>query len=193
MPTAASPPSEGHRPLGRHRWLEPLVAGRTVIVVGEVDDELLLGLRGAGAVRIEFVSTMELQEDALPGHLGAHFDVVLVTVDEQGDGRELHDAASMSAPTATIVAVLRTPQAPATVSNGATGEGREHDALRGTIERLEARRAAVLRELVTCEQALSRSEEFAETVHEEILLMRRTVSWRITRPLRWIRSRAGHR
>ena len=161
-----------------------------MIVVGAPGDQLVLALRRGNPQRLEFVSVDELRDDAQPKRIGADYDVVVVAVDVEGEGRELDDAAAVAGPRATLVAVVETSEIDLS-TNGTGGESRHLDELRGHIERLEGRRSAVLRELVSCEQALSRSEQLAEDVHEEILMMRRTVSWRVTRPLRWVRAHAG--
>lgn len=185
--------ANGQPRVAGHQWTGSVAAGRSVAVVGDVGDGLVLALRRSGASRLEFLPPEALAPEAPSAELSADFDVVLLAVYPDGDRLELEAARSMLRPDGCLALVVHSaPDAPAG-DGPADGSSAELDALAGRLERSEARRAAILDELLECERALTRTQEFAEGVHTEILLMRRTVSWRVTWPLRWVRARAARR
>jgi len=188
--TTAPPEGDRHAPGTGYRWTATLVAGRSAAIVGDVGDELVLAIRRGGAARAVFVSPEAFDADAPPDELRADFDVVLVAADGESDGAAIDPARALLAPQGQLIVVVPIESAGLPPDAAETSEGRDVQAFRARISHLEKRRTAVLDELLSCEGALIQSEEFAQAVHDEILLMRQTVSWRVTRPLRWVRARA---
>jgi hypothetical protein len=164
-----------------------------VAVVGDVGDELVLAVRQCGAARLTFVPEEALRADAPPDELRADFDIALVGVSAESDDHQVEAAQALLGPRGQTVVVGRAAAESVSLGDANGAASAEVEALHARIADLERRRAAVLVELVSCEAQLSRSTELADAVHTEILMMRRTVSWRITSPLRWMRARARSR
>lgn len=185
--------ANGYPRLESHRWTSSIAAGRSVAVVGQLRDDLVLALRRSGASKLEFVRPEALASEAPSEYSPADFDVVVLAVEPESDSLELEAARSLLAPQGCLALVVHPPSDAPYGADGTGRRGAEVDALVGRLERSEARRAAILDELIECERALTRTQEFAQGVHDEILLMRRTVSWRVTWPLRWVRTHATRR
>lgn len=189
MADLAFPATDGQVPSSTFGWLEATVAGRRVAVVGDVGDELVLVVRRVNTARLEFVAPQTLGADAPPDVVRADFDVVLIAVDGTTDADELVAAEALVRPGGRVLVVV------AGHDDHAVEPSDPHriESLDARVEHVERRRNAVLAELVQSEQALGRAQELADAAQTELLLMRRTFSWRVTGPLRWIRGRAGTR
>lgn len=189
MSSRARPERNGRPFDAEHAWLVGATVGRAVAIVGSVGDELILSLRRADPTRVEFVTHETLQADQPPDDVRADFDVVIVEVDGSTDEAEIRAAEGLARRGGRVLLVVRSRHADLPGEDEGVADD-ERDRYEARLEHLERRRAAVLDELVASEQALSRAEALADAASAELKLMRRTVSWRLTRPLRWVRKRA---
>jgi hypothetical protein len=121
--------------------------------------------------------------EAPPDSIEADFDVVFTGAPADGNLRSLLAAQALLAGGGHLVVVAGII---AFLSNGEAGVAAGEP--EAQIDRLERRRAELLRELVECEAALVQSEDRRDVLENELRVMRRSLTWRVTRPLRWIWS-----
>ena len=134
---------------------------------------MIYALRRAGARRLLVIPPDRLALDTPPDTVEDGFDVVFASAPVNGNGQTLQAAQALLAEGGRLVVV-------AGRAGVATGESDL------PIEQLERRCAALFKELVACEAALVESENRREAVLREIRTLQMSVSWRLTRPVRWV-------
>jgi hypothetical protein len=159
-------------------------------VVGELDEEILLALRRLDGVTLSFLTHADAESLLMPSSDGdTEFDVVIVGLGAVDDDPRVGTAKTLLRPRGTLVVVATTQDTRPPLED--VRGGRDVDRLKAQLEFAESRRSALVDELFAAEQLLSDAETRGRDVVDEIHAMRRTVSWRVTRPLRWMRSRAA--
>ena len=167
-----------------YSWATALAADRSVAIVADTGDELIYLLRRAGAQRFAVIPPHQLALDAAPGTIEATFEVVFIGAPADDNGSSLLEAQALLADGGHLVVVPSLHPAP--FAKNETGVATSES--EAQIEQLERRRAALLRELLECEAALVESEDIRDALLDEIRAMSMTLSWRVTRPLRWVRA-----